>query len=327
MTQILFAPSDAVGIRPGDLGVVEKAFARHETFHPRFGWLKKGFDAALRQPDVFFRDDAPVILGVGKNMVRAIRYWCVAFKVLEEYPNSEHPRLRNVRPTVLGDALLNDDGYDPYLEHPGSLWLLHWLLLRPVSSAPAWYYTFNLVRSVEFTDRELTEELRTFRDAHPGWSRVMDKTLKRDVDCLLRMYAAGSARSRISEDGLDSPFLDLRLMAPTAGDRRHVRFNVGPKDNLPDGIVTFAALDYLATAGHAAATITLRRLTHDEASPGRAFKLTEQAISDSLARHGTVHGGVQITDPAGIGQLAVTGDLRQVAATALAATFRSGGGR
>ncbi len=22
-------------------------FARHETFHPRFGWLKKGFDRAL----------------------------------------------------------------------------------------------------------------------------------------------------------------------------------------------------------------------------------------------------------------------------------------
>jgi len=21
-------------------------FARHETFHPRFGWLKKGFDRA-----------------------------------------------------------------------------------------------------------------------------------------------------------------------------------------------------------------------------------------------------------------------------------------
>jgi hypothetical protein len=43
------------------------AFARHETFHPRFGWLKKGYDLALEDAQVFLRDDAPVRLGVGKN--------------------------------------------------------------------------------------------------------------------------------------------------------------------------------------------------------------------------------------------------------------------
>jgi hypothetical protein len=28
-------------------------FARHETFHPRFGWLKKGFKSAVHYPGVF----------------------------------------------------------------------------------------------------------------------------------------------------------------------------------------------------------------------------------------------------------------------------------
>jgi hypothetical protein len=55
---------------------VNPVFARHETFHPRFGWLKKGFDLAKQDPDIFLREDAPVRLGVGKNMVSAIRYWC-----------------------------------------------------------------------------------------------------------------------------------------------------------------------------------------------------------------------------------------------------------
>src|SRR2546423_1123874 len=58
------------------------AFARHETFYPRSGWLKKGFDAASVDPMVFLRDDAPLRLGVGKNMARSIRYWCHAFKLL-----------------------------------------------------------------------------------------------------------------------------------------------------------------------------------------------------------------------------------------------------
>ena len=59
----------------------EGFFARHETFCPRYGWLKKGFDAIKKYPDIFTRDDAIEILGVGKNMVRAIRFWCVAFKI------------------------------------------------------------------------------------------------------------------------------------------------------------------------------------------------------------------------------------------------------
>jgi hypothetical protein len=56
-------------------------FARHETFAVRSGWLKKGFDAASDDEAIFLDDDAPLRLGVGKNMVRAIRYWCHAFKV------------------------------------------------------------------------------------------------------------------------------------------------------------------------------------------------------------------------------------------------------
>ena len=27
----------------------ERVFARHETFHPRYGWLKKAVDAAIER--------------------------------------------------------------------------------------------------------------------------------------------------------------------------------------------------------------------------------------------------------------------------------------
>src|SRR4051794_40443347 len=63
-------------------------FARHETFAPRFGWLRKAYDAVTDPrvgPEVFLQPDAPVTLGVGKNMVNAIRYWTQAFKLTVEY--------------------------------------------------------------------------------------------------------------------------------------------------------------------------------------------------------------------------------------------------
>lgn len=52
---------------------------RHETFTPRYGWLKKGFDACAHNPHVFTDETAIEQLGVGKNMVQSIRYWCQLF--------------------------------------------------------------------------------------------------------------------------------------------------------------------------------------------------------------------------------------------------------
>ena len=57
---------------------------RHETFTPRYGWLKKGYDRCEANPHVFNDDNAIEQLGVGKNMVRSIRFWCVLFRMLED---------------------------------------------------------------------------------------------------------------------------------------------------------------------------------------------------------------------------------------------------
>src|SRR5947209_1089192 len=96
------------------------SFARHETFHPRFGWLRKAVSAASGEPGNVFNDpEATVKLGVGKNMVHAIRYWGMAFKLLEHQENPARPRLPFVVPTPFGLQLLGEDGWDPYLEDSG----------------------------------------------------------------------------------------------------------------------------------------------------------------------------------------------------------------
>src|SRR5665647_1589103 len=59
------------------------SFGRHETFSLRFGWITKGFKGLSQDPGIFESDHATVILGVGKNMVHAIRYWLIASQVIE----------------------------------------------------------------------------------------------------------------------------------------------------------------------------------------------------------------------------------------------------
>ena len=38
-------------------------FARHETFHPRYGWFRKAYWFAKWDHYVFGRSDAPVVIG------------------------------------------------------------------------------------------------------------------------------------------------------------------------------------------------------------------------------------------------------------------------
>ena len=148
--------------------IVSPIFARHETFHPRHGWLKKGFDCAKKDPNVFLREDATTILGVGKNMVRAIRYWCSAFKILEETSRNGN-KGKGCMTTVFGEQLLSDDGWDPYLESNASLWLLHWKLVQSYNFATAWNYTFNEFHLVDFTENHLFHALTEYmKKAHPS---------------------------------------------------------------------------------------------------------------------------------------------------------------
>ena len=95
-------------------------FSGHDSFQCRHLWLKKGFEF-IRDGNSFSNEDAVVKLGVGKNMVSAIRYWLKAFNIIDSKD----------KPTEFGIKLLDsEEGYDPFLEDEASLWLLHYQLVK-----------------------------------------------------------------------------------------------------------------------------------------------------------------------------------------------------
>lgn len=285
------------------------AFARHETFHPRYGWLKKGFDEAANNPGVFARDDATTVLGVGKNMVRAIRYWCLAYKVLAEVPSKNNPRVSDLVPTDFGKRLLSERGWDPYLEDPGSLWLLHWHLLRAPCKAPSWWAIFNRARPQEFTDDELVEDLKRFRDETEAFEGIVDGSLVKDVRCVLRMYGSVTQGRDLVEDSVDSPFAELELFRAIPGPGRAWAVNIGPKRQLPDDVVVYACLDY-ARRAEGSRLLSISGLASGPGSPGRAFALTETSLGDAIARYGEHHTSlVRLVHSVGNRQLEVPSEL------------------
>ncbi|MGH3736857.1 MAG: DUF4007 family protein [Micromonosporaceae bacterium] len=296
----------------------EFSFARHETFAPRFGWLHKAYTALLDPElgsEVFLRSDAPVLLGVGKNMVNAIRHWAQAFKVSIEHSKGGTSRAYVASPTWEARWLLDEDGADPYLEDSASLWLLHWWLLKPASLAPVWWVAFHAMPSSRFTEASLAEIVtREVRLA--GWDSPAPASIAKDIDCLTKMYArrktpTGSPGS--FEDLLDCPFRELGLLEPVApqraGDRSGERvwqFTSTVRTSLPANIVAYACLDYASQDAALAegGSIATARLANEPGGPGRAFRIREPEIVDALAE---VAGGVeQLSVSDGVGQRSLT---------------------
>jgi hypothetical protein len=238
-----------------------------------------------KRSNIFLDDDATVQLGVGKNMVRSIRYWCNAFGLLEDD-----------EPTVFGKALLGKSGWDPYLEDPASLWLLHWQLLQPPCNATAWDFAFNRFNKVEFTYDDLFHDLGEHRDR--TITRIADSSLKKDVSCILRMYTEQPSKASAGEESLDCPFTELRLIQP-AGDTRHYAFRIGPKQNLPAEVVVYAALVFAHQTYPTARTIPVSNLLYEPGSPGIVFKLNEAAICDAVDRVKYLYKELSWSDAAG----------------------------
>jgi len=263
-------------------------FARHETFCPRYGWLKKGFDGIVghngfpKDPKIF---DSPVAiekLGVGKNMVRSIRFWCLAFKVLEPAEKQKKFKIGGpLRGSQFGKALLsNTDGWDPYLEDIGSLWLLHWNLFVPPIISSAWSIALNVGDIGTFSIQELGHVINEHRGAIDSLKRYSNTSIEKDASCFMRMYAP--PLSSVADE-IECPFTYLELLQHS-GQKNSFRFNLGNKPSLPNEILMAACFSYTNFFHSYSNSISLNKLTYGQNSPGVVFKLSESEIGNRIEK-------------------------------------------
>ena len=281
-------------------------FGRHETFCPRYGWLKKGFDRVAgnngvkADSGIFDRADAIERLGVGKNMVRAIRFWCMAFNIIKPQESIATLRIGGpMQSTAFGHNLLSSDGWDPYLEDPASLWLLHWKLFAKPILATAWQMVINQTALGTFTLNELTQALINQRDSNNAYRRYSESSFKKDASCFIRMY--GATGQKIAEQ-LECPFTVLELLI--SGSRpQSFRFNMDDKPTLPDPVFLSACFEYASLYADQSSAISLNRLVYGLNSPGAIFKLSESDVGNRLERSIAGSNGVLFTESFGIRQL------------------------
>ena len=282
------------------------AFGRHESFPLRFGWIIKGLEALAKDPKIFTRDDATVVLGVGKNMVASIRYWLQATRVARR-----DPRSNTLRPTQLAEIIFGDHG-DPYLEDEGTIWLLHWLLATNPQDATAIYWFFNYFHKPSFTSVEVATALTDFARRELA-SKTSATTLKGDAQVVLRMYSRTVANARLTvEDALDSPLAMLDLQERV--DSRSWRAIPMNRNEIPLAVFAFV-IAQLFEHGEVRqlAIADLMYSDADHCAPGAVFRMTEDGLIEKLEDLCKAYPrALQLNRTAGVFQLYKIGPLESV---------------
>lgn len=206
------------------------SFSGHESFICKPLWLKKAYDA-MNEGVSFTSPDAVAALGVGKNMVASIRFWFRAFGLSV-----------NDVPTNFATSIFDSkNGYDPYLEDEGTLWLLHYYIITK-EIASLYHLTFlDFQREKrEFDRNQLLAFVRRKCNVPEQKNVYNENTVKKDIGVLLHNYVTPS-ELRSNED-FSAIFLDLGLINALGSDR--YAFNdVEPSHIHPD-ILLYALLDY-----------------------------------------------------------------------------------
>lgn len=251
------------------------SFSGHETFVCRYSWLKKACDAVAVNPLIFRDESAIATFGVGKNMVSSISHWAKSFRIIKD--TSEGFILSD-----LGKSIFADDGWDPYLEDQGTLWLLHWCLTSNIELATTFYYAFNKLNSIEFTKEQLISEILTFAEDHS--MKVSPNTIARDIDIFIRTYVDAHHSKKIPiEDSLDCPLVELDLISECSL-RGVYRFLRSEKLNLPIEIFVYALLDFHEHYFPDSNVLAFEDIVYKAGSPGLIFKIDEDALAYKLSR-------------------------------------------
>jgi hypothetical protein len=264
--------------------LLQPRLSGHETFACRFAWLPKvvkELNSTDEGANLLFRDEnlAMVKLGVGKNMVRSIRFWAEIAGIIEPLTTGGHSV------TEFGDRILGYEGHDPYLERQETLWLLHWKIS---TSTPPVYYWQQMLNFWHRADFSLSEIYPFLERGLPANTQSRSKrTIGDGFKVFIHTYVPTRGRKgEIKEDNLDCPLVELGLIK-SAGSRTDTNsgkneliysFNFDDKPDVTNALFAYCINDYWGKSHHTGETLDFRSISSGEGSPGQIFKLPELAI-------------------------------------------------
>jgi hypothetical protein len=259
----------------------------HESFACRYTWLPKAVRGLQSNPKLFSDDEqAMVDLGVGKNMVRSIRFWSQVTGMVTTTGRGKGHQLSD-----LGRALLGDNGRDPFMEDISTLWLIHWHLSTDTGNPLlAWDFLLNRWQEPNLVPSVVIKALH--KEATKLDEGLSPVTIDQHWDTFLHSYFPTRGRKgEVQEDNLDSPLTELELIIRVK--ERQVDHDEGRtepvyefrrdvKPEITGELFLYALNDFWNQRHHKESTLSFRAVAYGHGGPGQIFKLPEDDIRTRL---------------------------------------------
>lgn len=176
---------------------------KHGSFYMRSGWGTK-IIRAIEEDDTIFtpnnEQQAIDNIGLGRIMIKALRYWSDAMGLTSEEKGRDGIRLV---PKVLYERIRDND---LYFQKQGSLLLLHRNLALNKENATAWYWLFNEMNSTVFTKESFVEGFHTYLAVNE--MKIKKEAVDKEFLCLKNTYIGDNKfdKNRIMDEDT-YPFL------------------------------------------------------------------------------------------------------------------------
>lgn len=296
-------PSSVVVLPPPKGDELIFRFSGHQTFPLRIAWIPKAVGQIVRGCDPLTNIDEGITkLGLGKNMVEALRCWIEAFQIATRSDGRWSL-------TPIGKLIFHPkEGLDPYLEDVSTSWILHWLICTNNDSPFfAWECVFNRWPAMEFSASQIIEVFEKEAQRTPRPASIV--TLRQHWEVFLHSYLP--TRAAKGEDHLDSAMSALRLIRkfgerPNASGKWEGTFSFDParKFGIPQQLFVFFVHDWWNRTYPAERTAPLRELVMGDHSPGRLLKMQEPEILQRITEMASLQpNAFQIVESTSLRQL------------------------
>ncbi|MBR0451912.1 MAG: DUF4007 family protein [Oscillospiraceae bacterium] len=277
-------------------------FRAHDTFFIRKGWLSKGMRCVANKPDVFVsRDENPMdVLGIGANMVKALRYWLQVVGLTVEPSKGK----RSQSFTDLGRIIY---AHDTYIEELGTLCLLQYCLASQKDDATAWYFFFNEFSMSEFSREDFVSALQKYIRMRDDETEYAIRSLNDDFQCIINTYLPrykSNSTKVAPENNIDCPFGELGLVDVLNKRKKTYKKSTPTSDMLNPYVILAVIVDN----ADGRKEVSLNELLNAPCNIGKVYNLDSITMLDVLYQIEKL-GYIKINRTAGLDVITIQDDL------------------